>query len=207
MIKDFEKDIVLQGQHYYSLITKKRLLSPTYLLRPLSLYTMESIPEHILAKARDRGKDIATAIEIFETHNEIMVEQENMPMFEAYKKWKKEYKVEILATEYHVVDHERSTHGYIDLMAMIDGKKVAIEIKTRNKFQVRDTDLIQNRIYKMAIPRTPFYLLQLSPAGNYKFEKMIFNKTIDMKIQTLKNFRSMLGKTKIKGDDKYERQN
>lgn len=202
-MKDFNKEATKQGKNWYSNITKKRLLSPTYLLRPLNHFTLGKIPEHILATARERGKDIATAIEIWETHKELMLDnKEYMPMFEAYKRWKKKYKIKVLETEYHVVDHKQSTHGYIDLMVEYEGKVVAVEIKTRKTFGIKETDLIQNKIYKNAIPKTPFYILQISPNGDYKFEKFRFTKHIETKIKTLKNFRAMLGSTKLEGDEK-----
>lgn len=200
-LKDYKNEIIKGDDGYsYSKNTKQKLNSPTYLLRPYTNLVLGMIPDHILEDARERGKDVGGAIEVYEEIGEVMLDNEaNQPMIDAYLEWKDKHDIKVLATEYYVVDHVNSTHGYVDLIVEYKGKVCGIEIKTRKDTRLRDTDAIQNYIYQRPLG-IPFYGLVLGINGDYKFEKFKFTKDIKNKLKTLIAFRGMLGKQRIKGD-------
>lgn len=201
-LKNFEAEMEQQADgHVYSKKTGKRLHSPSWLIRPLFNLKVEKIPKWVMETTRARGKDVGEAIEVFETIGEWHLDNpDHQNYIEAYKKWKETYEPKVLANEYHVCDHKNSTHGFIDLMIDLKGKTVAVEIKTRGKAEIRNTDLIQNYIYHRPLG-IPFYILILMSNGNYHFEKMEFTQNIKNQTIVLKEFRKMIGGN-IAGDER-----
>lgn len=139
------------------------LSSPSRILRPLTIEKYQDIPKHFLEMAATFGKQAHSNIEMYEKLGaDEFAEEEIRPLifsgnhqnvFNQYLNWKAIHNVEVLETEKVVWNIEDRYFGYVDTIAMVDGKKTIIDLKTRSKLESDDdylTEKLQLMLYRDA---------------------------------------------------------
>ncbi len=186
-----------EGKHYSSPTRYLRALTshPLLVLLEKGIMTLE-----ILDKVRGFGDFVEKAFELHFDFNVPLKDIEFPEITNRKRDWDKDYKKpwalllkyltdnNFLPVDYEVeVQHNRHLyHGRIDLHCIDKtGKNIYIEIKTRNtdKIKVKETDLMQLELYKMAInngfynPRNIFKIIIIDRKGRELIEDEIIEFT------------------------------
>lgn len=137
----------------YELINGGFLSSPSRILRPLTIDKYKDIPPHFLALAAKFGKEAHANIEMFEELGadeaaeedirELLYSGNHQNVFNQYLTWKEKNQVEVLETEKVVFNVEDRYFGYVDTIAMVNGKKTIIDLKTRSKLGSDDNYMVE----------------------------------------------------------------
>lgn len=128
-------------------------ISPSQVVKFLFPDAYKDVPEWILEKAADFGKDLHESIQTYieqpDLDNEIkeaLIADNKIRLYEAFKEWFKEQKIEEPKTEYYLETKE--LHGYIDLISFKNNK--LWDYKFRNVDKKLDIlkEIIQIKIYE-----------------------------------------------------------
>lgn len=128
-IPHFEELTFEEKRHIYRL-DENVIPSVSTIMKPLSQAMYGDVDEAVLNKAAERGTIVHNAIE-----NHILFGVSDIPIehdgyLRAFKQWWKDTKPEVLATERRVYHRILRYAGTVDLLALIDGKRILIDYKT-----------------------------------------------------------------------------
>lgn len=152
----------------------KLLLSPTTLCYQMSKVALSPIPIHILETRKNIGLNLMNHLQIvfnkkiYDTTDIAMSEQDRQ-ILNGFLDWLVDNNIKPLAVEKFVTNGEIC--GFIDMIVRWNGCICILEIKTRNKKEVRITDIFQTLIYRnlvspSEIPRkTPSFLVMIDDLG------------------------------------------
>lgn len=152
----------------YFLIGKNELLvSPSMLNYQLSRKVLAKIPMHILEQRRAIGSNLMENIKtVFENK---IYDTTTLEMSEIDRKylnnlldWLVENQIKVLAVEKFITNGEIC--GIVDMIVMWNKCICALEIKTRNKKDIRFTDITQATIYYQML-RCPTYVVMIDDLG------------------------------------------
>ena len=113
-----------------------------YIAEHLSELSDQELADSILSEARkahtrkkeaagDIGKLVHSAIEEFvKTGKEPELNEQGMKMFENFRKWVKDNKVEFIESEKHLYSESLFVGGILDMVVKIDGKLWIADVKT-----------------------------------------------------------------------------
>lgn len=108
--------------------------------------------------AGDVGKTVHAAIkEFIKNKTEPKLDEQGMKMFENFRKWLTDNKVEILESEKHLYSEKLFLAGICDAVVMIDGKKWLVDFKTGG-----------TRVYAEAFFQMGGYDILLNEMGEHK---------------------------------------
>lgn len=128
-------------------------ISPSQVVKFLFPDAYKDIPEWILEKAAEFGKDLHESIQTYieqpdldEEITEALITDNKIRLYEAFKEWFKEQNITAPETEYHLETNK--LHGYLDLVSFKDGK--FWDYKFRNVDNKLDIlkDVIQIKVYE-----------------------------------------------------------
>lgn len=131
-LPDFEGLTFEEQDHIYHL-EGIPIPSVTTIMKPLSQDYYGKINEEKLAFAAIRGTRVHQAVEEFELYGVMDIPDEFSGYTNAYLQWKKDFKVEILATEQKVYHKRLRYAGTVDLICRINGKIILMDLKTTSK--------------------------------------------------------------------------
>lgn len=81
--------------------------------------------------ARDRGTQVHRAVENYKKGGNMVTNDEELkPYIEAFKSWISDNDVEVIENERTVVSEKYRYAGTLDMLAMVNGKKLLIDLKT-----------------------------------------------------------------------------
>lgn len=147
-------------------------ISPSQIVKFLFPDAYKDIPEWILEKAAEFGKDLHESIQAYidkpdfdDEIKEALIAENKIRLYEAFKQWFKEQKIQNPRTEYYL--ETDTLHGYLDLVSF-EGKKFW-DYKFRNVDKKLDLtkDVIQMLCYEIMLNSTFDYL---------NWELVIFDK-------------------------------
>lgn len=107
--------------------------SVTTIMKSLSHEYYGQINQEKLAFAAIRGTRVHQAVEEYEIYGIMDIPQEFSGYTNAYLQWKKDFQVEILATEQKVYHKKLRYAGTMDLLCKINGKIMLVDLKTTSK--------------------------------------------------------------------------
>lgn len=131
-LPDFEGLTFEEQDHIYHL-EGIPIPSVTTIMKPLSQDYYGKINEEKLAFAAIRGTRVHQAVEEFELYGVMDIPHEFSGYTNAYLQWKKDFKVEILATEQKIYHKRLRYAGTVDLICRINGKIILMDLKTTSK--------------------------------------------------------------------------
>lgn len=137
------------------MITKK--ISPSQVVKFLFPDAYKEVPDWILEKAADFGKDLHESIQTFIEHPDLdeeitdaLITDNKIRLYKSFKEWFKEQEIKETKTEYYV--ETENLHGYLDLLD--DKYKYKFwDYKFRNvdnKLNITK-DIIQMKMYQMML--------------------------------------------------------
>lgn len=141
-------------------------LSPSRLIKWLFPDKYKEIPEWVLERAAEQGKDLHELIEAYingadvKDIEELIFSEKDKRAFNAVKNWYdnlKKPKLTIdMKSEFYIKNDEAKLHGYLDLVDFEN--KIFYDFKFRNLKDELDltTDIIQMLFYKMVIQKSAF---------------------------------------------------
>lgn len=148
--EDFLEDVTVDLEHKH-ICHGKGLFSISRVLRPVNELGYINVPPIQLDIAKNLGSALMSNLEYFWENKVKNIEDMyfNTPdervMFTDFVKFFKENKIKILSVEKFVKSGQWC--GYIDVVANWNNSLVLLEIKTRSKLEIRNTDLIQANYY------------------------------------------------------------
>lgn len=156
------------------------------LMRPLSDSFYKWIDQTILDAAAKRGSEVHEAIENYILYGIEDCEPEHRPYFDAFLEWLRRYDVHVIAVEIPLYNRVYRYAGTADILCMIDGELVLVDVKTTAQVNHLLTD-VQLVAYNAALAshgvRTAYKaVLHLKKNGKYSFQPM--DKATDSKAWT-----------------------
>lgn len=158
-----EKIERIEGKSYHK-DSGRRLLSWSTTISPFVKPIFETIPEHYVEGARVRGQELMTNLErVFKDNitnlndiafSETIDKQMLSSLLQSYMK----FNIKTAAVEKCFVNDKNMKYGYIDSIVKYRGVYFINEIKTRSKFEIRATDLLQLCFYN-SITEGRFHLM------------------------------------------------
>lgn len=148
-------------------------ISPSQIVKFLFTDAYKDIPEWILEKAAEFGKDLHESIQAYidkpdfdDEIKEALIAENKIRLYEAFKQWFKEQEIQNPRTEYYL--ETEALHGYLDLVSF-EGKKFW-DYKFRNVDKKLDLtkDVLQMMVYQ--------YILTKTHNEVFKWELVIFDK-------------------------------
>ncbi len=104
--------------------------SVSKIMRPLSSQAYKDIDREVLDRAASRGTAVHFAIELYSDTGYAEIDEEYKPYFEAYLQWERDYRPQIIATEYRVYHPALWYAGTLDKIAVIKESNTLVDIKT-----------------------------------------------------------------------------
>lgn len=155
--------------------------SVTTIMKPLSNSLYKSIDEKVLNRAAERGTIVHNAIENYIKFGITDCPHEFIGYFNAYLKWCRDYKPEILHSEQQTYHKFMRYAGTIDCICMIDGLKILVDYKTSAAVNRMLTG-VQTEAYAKAYEThgekiDKKAILHLDKFGNYEFIEYKRNDT------------------------------
>lgn len=135
-------------------------ISPSQIVKFLFPDAYKNIPEWILEKAAEFGKDLHESIQTFieqpdldDEIKETLIAENKIKLYEAFKQWFKEQDIKEPKTEYYL--ETKALHGYLDLLDDKYSFKFW-DYKFRNIDKKLDItkDIIQMKVYQMMLLET-----------------------------------------------------
>lgn len=170
-----------EDKHQYS-VNGLVLPSVTNIMKPLTTELYRSIDEAVLEKAAKRGSSVHYATELFDLYGAEEIELENRGYLEAYKKFKKDYQVEVIEVEKQLFHPTLYFAGTLDRIVKINGKRVLLDIKTTEKIHKElvsiQVSAYQEMASKNGIEVDELAVLKLNKNGTYEF--VYLNNNLDM---------------------------
>ena len=117
-----------EEKHIYK-IEGQCLPSVTTVMKPMSSSYYKGIDEDVLNKAANRGTAIHNAIENYIKFAITDIPPEFEGYFKAFKKWWKEVKPEVIATECRMYHKFLRYAGTADMPCVINGKVICVDFK------------------------------------------------------------------------------
>lgn len=148
-------------------------ISPSQIVKFLFPDAYKDIPEWILEKAAEFGKDLHESIQTYieqpdldDEITEALITDNKIRLYEAFKQWFKEQDIKEPRTEYYL--ETEALHGYLDLVSF-EGKKFW-DYKFRNVDKKLDLtkDVLQMMVYQ--------YILTKTHNEVFNWELVIFDK-------------------------------
>lgn len=137
-------------------------LSPSRLIKFLFPEKYKDIPEWILERAAEQGKDLHELIEAYingadvKDIEELIFSEKDKRAFHAVKNWydnlkKPKWGTLDMRTEFHIENKKRKIHGHLDLIDFEN--KIFYDFKFRNLKQELDitTEILQMIFYEMIL--------------------------------------------------------
>lgn len=148
--------------------------SVTQIMKPLSNAKYGAIDEATLSAKAAKGTAVHEAIEFHIAYGAIDCPDELMGYFNAYLSWREDYAPEIIASEQATYHPALLYAGTMDMLAVIGGKTVLIDVKTTVKINDMLTT-VQLEAYERAAEQHEIKVdekavLQLMPDGRYRFK-------------------------------------
>lgn len=185
---DLERD--LDGRFLYKEARAKDkvpLWSPSRVMRAFTESNLYLIPDNVLNKARNRGVNLMENLEYYHKNNSNIA---NMNFFEGDKEAFLAINQFIIKNNIKVLAVEKVIHNYccmgiVDMIIKWKSKIYIVEIKTRTKNEIRESDLFQVRWYSNLLFKAPALIWILDKENQvhcYNFNlapgKSEFNKYI-----------------------------
>lgn len=166
-----------------------------------------NIPKHILENARIRGVSIHEWVDSFNKGKEKVINMEYQQYIDEYKKWFREYEVEVLESELKLsiedTEDEDGLIGIIDMLCKTkEHDKVLVSLKITNKLNLPYCELqesaynellLQNKIIDKKVPARVLHINKMGYnyielEDHYELFMMIkkIDKYLDMKGALLK---------------------
>lgn len=137
-------------------------LSSSRLIKWLFPEKYKDIPEWVLERAAEQGKDLHELIEAYingadvKDIEELIFSEKDLKAFNAIKNWydnlkKPKWGTLDIRTEFHIENKKRKIHGYLDLVDFEN--KIFYDFKFRNIKQELDitTEILQMIFYEMIL--------------------------------------------------------
>lgn len=157
--------------HVYSL-DGKELLSVTTAMKPLTEKFYGSIDKEILNRAAELGTNVHEVIEWYIKEGILEYNENEKPYIDAYLAFEKAYCPNVLFSELKLFHPEEMYAGTCDIVAIIHGKVVLIDIKTTSEihdaFVKVQLEAYKRMLVSLGLPIERKAILQLKKNGTYK---------------------------------------
>lgn len=168
-------DIVERKDNGYFLIGKNKLLvSPSMLNYQLSRVALASIPNSILERRRTIGSNLMENLKmVFENKiydtTTIAMQEQDRKYLNHFLDWLVENQIKVLAVEKFITNGE--VCGIVDAIVMWNKCICILEIKTRNKKEIRFTDITQSTIY-FQMCKCPTFVVMIDDYGKVDYYRI-----------------------------------
>lgn len=191
LIKFKFEDLVERKTNAYIFKKKnKTLISPSTLNHTLSKVSMAKIPDFILETRREIGANIMENLEymfknkIYDT-SLLNTNERDRKMINNLIDWLMENKIKVLSVEKFITNGVFC--GFVDMIVSWNGVVCAIELKCRNKHEIRFTDMVQSIIYSKLLG-CETYVVMLDDNGKVTF----FRAPLTRRLEYYSEFESFL---------------
>lgn len=172
IIKYNFEDLVERRSNGYVFKKKNQpLLSPSTLCHTISKFNMAKVPDFILETRREIGSNIMENLEymfknkIYDT-SMLNTNERDRKMINYLVDWLMENKIKVLSVEKFITNGVFC--GFVDIIVSWNGVVCALELKCRNKHEVRFTDMVQSIIYSKLLG-CQTYVVMLDDNGKVSF--------------------------------------
>lgn len=169
-----------ESNHTY-LLDGAILPSVTTILRPLSNEIYNHIDPEILRFAADKGTKVHFATELYDTFGIYEIDENLKGFLDAYIKFKRDYKVEVISVEKRSYHHQLFYAGTIDRILLINNKIVLVDIKTTNEIHESLVSIQVSAYEQMECSNgekiDEIAVLKLNKDGTYVFQYL--NRSFD----------------------------
>lgn len=176
------EDLVERRSNGFVFKKKNRpLLSPSTLCYTISKYNMCKIPDFILEPRRELGSNLMENLKhmfenkIYDTSN-ININDRDRNMLNHLVDWLMENKIRILAVEKFITNGVFC--GFMDVVVSWNSVVCILEIKCRNKQDIRFTDIVQSVIYSRMLS-VPCYIVMIDDFGKVSYQKAPLTRRYD----------------------------
>jgi len=128
-------------------------------------------------KAKSRGTTVHSIVEAWKNIDDVKgLDSEQFGGYaQAFDNWRNDYKVEPLEHERTVKSEKYGYAGTLDLLAMVNGKKALIDVKTNKDANIYKEVQLQLSAYEQGLREEGefvdvAYALSLGDRGNYNFK-------------------------------------
>lgn len=163
----------LEETETHRIIDGRKSARVTHILKSCGLIDYSQIDKSTMDFALDRGGKIHKTCELWDIGelDESTLDPQLQPYLEAYKKFLKETRFEVLAIEQQVESEILGISGRIDRIGLLNDRRCILDIKTTS---VPDWTAIQTALYALCLDQ--FYLvdrygLALRNNGTYRLDK------------------------------------
>lgn len=148
-------------------------ISPSQIVKFLFPDAYKDIPEWILEKAAEFGKDLHESIQAYidkpdldDEIKEALIAENKIRLYEAFKQWFKEQEIQNPRTEYYL--ETEALHGYLDLVSFESKKFWDYKFRNVDKKLDLTKDVLQMMVYQ--------YILTKTQNEVFNWELVIFDK-------------------------------
>jgi hypothetical protein len=197
MFEDRKELEFTEDKHIYKI---KNIILPsvTNIIEPIARSVYDDVNEYRMEKARVKGHEVHFAVDLFHKTGHIEIEEQYKGYLDGYFKFLKDHegRIEILKTEHKTYHKVLKYAGTSDIIALLDGVLIVIDLKTTiilNKILTQ----LQLPAYKESInswqktEKTKIkdcYTLQLTKDADYNFDKVEENYDIFLKLFSIYNY-------------------
>ena len=128
-------------------------ISPSQIVKVLFPDAYKDVPEWILEKAAEFGKDLHESIQTYienpdldDEITEALITDNKIRLYEAFKQWFKEQDITEPQTEYYL--ETEALHGYLDLVSFKDKKFWDYKFRNVDKKLDLTKDILQMMVYQ-----------------------------------------------------------
>lgn len=183
----------VENTHKYYL-NNREIPSVTTIMQFITDCKYGTIPESVLENAREKGKKVHFAIEVYNKTNYLGLDEENRGYVEAYIKWLKDFKIDKAKLQSEVKTYNNALN-YAGTVDLIYDKQTVIDIKTTAELDIKNV-AVQTTAYKNALNNfkdlgyniKECYVLRLKKNGTYEYIKLQDKFNIFLACLTLYNF-------------------
>lgn len=201
------EDLVERKTNGYVFKKKNKILiSPSTLNHTVSKVSMVKIPDFILETRREIGSNIMENLEymfknkIYDT-SMLNTNERDRKMINYLVDWLMENKIKVLSVEKFITNGVFC--GFVDMIVSWNGVVCALELKCRNKHEVRFTDMVQSIIYSKLLG-CQTYVVMLDDNGKVSFFRAPLTRRLEFynDVETFLKFWKRFG---VLETDKIER--
>lgn len=167
---------------YFLIGSNKLLVSPSMLNYQITRKMLAPIPSDVLEKRRAIGANLMVNLEtvfkqkIYDTTQLFMPEQDRKYL-NNFLDWLALHQIKVKAVEKFITNGE--TCGIVDLIVLWNGCLCILEIKTRNKKELRFTDYVQAAMYRN-MTNLPTYVVMIDDKGSVEYVAISPSKSFEM---------------------------
>lgn len=180
----------IENTHTY-LLNKRKIPAVTEIMKFVTDYKYNIVPESILENAQEKGTIVHFAAEVYNKTGYAGIDKQYKGYLDAYIKWINDFKIDRTKIESEVKTYNRALN-YAGTIDMVYDKNTIIDIKTTFQLDL-DSVSVQTSAYRKAINNFGYnvkncYVLRLKSDGNYEYIKLEDRFNIFLACLTLYNF-------------------